>query len=285
MAQTIIDLLNKGTEANRADRFRRGNLICLPAEGSLVITGDLHGHRRNFERMAAYADLGKNPGRHIVLQEVIHGGPENTNGGCLSYELLFDIARYKVSCPDRVHIMMGNHDLSFISDSEVLKDGKEMNRSIRSALDEKYQADSDEVKLAIKRFLFSQPLAVRCENRVWLSHSLPSDRSADQFDRDIFRRALEQADLVKPGSVYTLIWGRKHSQDLLDKLAELLDVDVFVLGHQPQPQGWCQAGRNLLIIASDHSHGCLLPIDLTESYTVEQLQELIVPLASIGVEG
>jgi hypothetical protein len=195
------------------------------------------------------------------------------------------VIRYKVSYPDRVHIMMGNHDLSFISDSEVLKDGKEMNRSIRSALDEKYQADSDQVKLAIKRFMFSQPLAVRCENRIWLSHSLPSDQAAERFDPEIFWRALEQGDLVKPGSAYTLIWGRKHSQGMLDKLAELLDVDIFVLGHQPQPQGWCQAGSNLLIIASDHNHGCLLPIDLAESYTIEQMEEMIVPLASIGVGG
>jgi hypothetical protein len=229
------------------------------------------------------ADLAKNPGRHIVLQEVIHGGPENTNGGCLSYQLLFDVARYKVTFPDRVHIMMGNHDLSFVSDSEVLKDGKEMNRSIRSALDEKYQTDSAEVKIAIKRFLFSQPLAVRCENRIWLSHSLPGDRFGVEFDRRIFERALEQDDLIKPGSAYTLIWGRKHSQGLLDQMADLLDVDTFVLGHQPQPQGWCQAGRNLLIIASDHNHGCLLPIELAESYTIEQLEELIVPLASIGI--
>ncbi|HUT30093.1 MAG TPA: metallophosphoesterase [Sedimentisphaerales bacterium] len=285
MAQATIDLLNRGTEANRADRFRRGNVICLPAEGGLIITGDIHGHRHNFERMVAYADLGRNPERHIVLQEVIHGGPENSGGGCLSYQLLFDVVRYKVSYPDRVHIVMGNHDLSFISDSEVLKDGKEMNRSIRSALDDEFQGHSEDVKLAIKCFLFSQPLAVRCANRVWLSHSLPSDQLFEEFDRGIFDRELEQSDLIKPGSAYILIWGRKHSQALLDRMAELLDVDIFIIGHQPQPQGWCQGGRNLLIIASDHNHGCLLPIDLAESYTIEQLQELVVPLASIGVGG
>ena len=103
MAQTIIDLLNKGIEANHADKHRRDNLICLPADGSLVVTGDLHGHLRNFERISAYADLENNPKRHLILQEIIHGGPEDTLGGCLSYKLLFDIIRYKLSFPDRVH--------------------------------------------------------------------------------------------------------------------------------------------------------------------------------------
>jgi mRNA degradation ribonuclease J1/J2 len=67
MPQTIIDLLNKGIEANNADNYRRDNLIYLPAEGSVIVTGDLHGHRRNFERIVAFADLANNPDRHIVL--------------------------------------------------------------------------------------------------------------------------------------------------------------------------------------------------------------------------
>jgi hypothetical protein len=68
---------------------------------------------------------------------------------------------------------------------------------------------------------------------------------------------------------------------LLDKLAELFDVDIFIVGHQPQQQGWSRAGENLIIIASDGNHGCLLPVDLAKSYTVEQLIDSIVPLASI----
>ena len=133
MPQTIVDLLNKGIEAVNTDKFRRGNVVRLPDKGDLIITGDIHGHRRNFERMVAYADLENNPDRHIVLQEIIHGGPEDSQGGCLSYKLLFDAVRYKLSFPDRVHIIMGNHDTAFISNSEVMKNGKGMNRSMRSA--------------------------------------------------------------------------------------------------------------------------------------------------------
>ncbi len=281
MPQTIVDLLNKGIEAGNADKFRRGNLIHLPAEGSLTIAGDIHGHRRNFERVVAFADLANNPDRHIVLQEIIHGGPEDSQGGCLSYKLLFDVVRYKLSFPDHVHIIMGNHDTAFINNSEVMKNGKEMNRAMRLALDREFRGAGSDVELAIRQFLFSQPLAVRCDNRIWVSHSLPGDRYIDKFDPNILDRQLKINDVVRPGSAYLLTWGRKHSQTLLDKMAGLFDVDIFILGHQWQEEGWCQAGKNLIIIASDHNHGCLLSISLAESYTVEQLIDLITPLTSI----
>jgi predicted phosphodiesterase len=282
MPQTIIDLLNKGIQANNADKFRRGNVIYLPAKGTAIITGDIHGHRRNFERIAAFADLANNPDTHIVLQEIIHGGPEDSEGGCLSYKLLFDVVRYKLDFPDHVHIIMGNHDTAFINDSKVMKNGKEMNRSIRLALEREFQEAGADIRLAIRNFLFSQPLAVRCENRIWASHSLPSDHFVDKFDQQIFDRPLENSDLVKPGAAYLLTWGRNISQQTLDKIAKHLDVDIFILGHQPQQQGWSQAGENLIIIASDHNHGCLLPIDLAKSYTIATLSDSIVPLASIS---
>ena len=281
MAQTIIDLLRRCTEANNADKYRRGNLVRLPAEGSLVVTGDLHGHRRNFERIVAYADLENNPGRHLIFQEIIHGGPEDSLGGCLSYKLLYDVFRFKLNFPDRVHVIMGNHDTAFINNSEVMKDGREMNRAMRQAMEREFGPDIADVELATKQLLFSQPLAVRCDNRIWMSHSLPADRFVDKFDSGIFDRELKINDVVRPGSAYLLTWGRKHSQAMLDKMAGALDTDMFVLGHQPQDQGWCQAGKNLIILASNHNHGRLLSINLAKSYTIEQLIESIVPLASI----
>ena len=282
MPQTIIDLLNKGIEILNADKFRRGNVVNLPAEGNLIITGDIHGHLRNFERIVAFSDLPNNPDRHIILQEIIHGGPEDSQGGCLSYKLLFEAIRYKLTFPDQVHIIMGNHDTAFINNSEVMKDGKEMNRAMRQAIEREFKQASDDVELAIRQFLFSQPLAIRCNNRIWISHSLPSDRSLDKFDPKTLERQLKINDVVRPGSAYLLTWGRKHSQATLDKLAGIFDVDIFILGHQPQEQGWNQAGDNLIIIASNHNHGCLLSIDLAKSYTIEQLIDSIVPLASIS---
>ncbi len=247
----------------------------------MVISGDIHGHRRNFERLVARADLANHPDRHIILQEIIHGGPEDGEGGCLSYRLLFEAIRFKLRFPDQAHFIMGNHDTACISSTEVMKNGKEMNRAMALALDREFRQGGSEVRLAIRQFLFSQPLAARCGNRLWISHSLPNDRSVDLFDRGIFERELQIADCDRPGSAYLLTWGRRHSQATLDRMAKILDADAFVLGHQPQTHGWCQAGENLIILACDHNHGCLLEVDLAKSYTAAHLASLIVPLASI----
>jgi predicted phosphodiesterase len=282
MPQTTIDLLNKGIRANQTDRFRRANLICLPAEGSVVVGGDIHGHRRNFERLLARARLAEDPDRHLVLQEIIHGGPEDGAGGCLSYQLLLDAVRCKLSFPDQVHFVMGNHDTAMINSSEVMKNGKEMNRAMSLALERQFGASGPDVRLAIRQFLFSQPLAVRCGNRVWISHSLPNDRCVDAFDPGVFERELRLGDCERPGSAYLLTWGRRHSQEALNRMARLLDVDLFILGHQPQVHGWCQAGDNLIILASDHNHGCLLQMDLSRTYQTAELVQSLTPLASIA---
>ncbi len=282
MPQTTIDLLNNGIRANQTDRFRRINLVCLPKAGSLVVGGDIHGHRRNFERLVAHAQLAGHPDRHLVLQEIIHGGPEDGAGGCLSYQLLLDAVRLKLSFPDQVHFVMGNHDTAMINSSEVMKNGKEMNRAMTLALERQFGPAGPQVRLAIQQFLLSQPLAVKCGNRIWISHSLPNDRCVDEFDPGIFDRELRLSDCEKPGPAYLLTWGRRHGQAALDRMAKRLDVDLFVLGHQPQQSGWSQAGSNLLILASDHNHGCLLQIDLSKSYTIEELAGSLVPLAAIA---
>lgn len=268
-------------EAHHADNYRRANMVHLPADGSLILTGDLHGHRRNFEKIVSFADLSNHPERHILFQEIIHGGPADDHGGCLSYRLVYDVVRYKLEYPDNVHVIMGNHDTAYINNSEVMKDGREMNRAVHTAMAREYQEAVADVELATKQLLFSQPLALRCENRIWASHSLPADRLVEKFDLTILDRELRVNDIVRPGSAYLLTWGRRHSQPMLDRMAELLDCDIFVLGHQPQEQGWRRAGENLIILDSSHNHGCLLPIDLAQSYTVEQLMESIVLLASV----
>jgi hypothetical protein len=195
---------------------------------------------------------------------------------------LFDVIRYKLSFPDQIHLIMGNHDTAFINSSEVMKDGREMNRAMCMAMQREFGEAAADVELAARQFLFSQPLAARCDNRIFMSHSLPADRFIDKFDPTILNRELKINDVVRPGSAYLLTWGRKHSQELLDNLAGTFDTDLFVLGHQPQEQGWCRAGENLIILASNHNHGCLLSIDLAKSYTIEQLIESIVPLASVS---
>lgn len=282
MAQTIIELLNHGLKANNDDPFRKANLLHLPSDGDLVITGDIHGNLRNFERIVTFADLQNNPKRHLILQEIIHGGPEDSNGRCLSYKLLFDAIRYKLQFPNQIHFIMANHDTAFINNSKVMKNGKEMNESMRSAIKNEFPDTSEDINLAIKQFLFSQPLAARTENKIWISHSLPDNRFMETFDTNIFHRSLKISDIPRPGSVYLLTWGRNHSEQMLKKLSKIFDVDLFVLGHQAPEMGHEKTEENVIILTSEHQHGCMVKINLNENYNTEKLLNSVIPLAAIA---
>jgi hypothetical protein len=281
MSQAVIDLLNKGTEANASDLYRHGNLVRLPGPGSIVITGDIHGHRRNLERVMNYANLDENPDRHVILQEIIHGGETDRHGGCLSFEILFEAVRFKVRYPDQVHIIMGNHDTAFMTESEVMKDGREMNYLMRMAMKKRYGDIMQKMDLAIRRCLFSQPLAVKCDNGIWISHSLPDNRMVSSFDPEVFERELRMDDIARGGAAYSLLWGRNQSQEAVDTMARLVGATVIVTGHQPQEGGWDLLHPNMLILSSEHNHGAFLCVDLSTSYTGRELSEMAMPLAGV----
>ena len=281
MPQHSIDLCNKGISLNKSCKYRQGSLICLPEAGRVIVSGDLHGNRRNFDRIVTYADLENNPDTHVILQEIVHGGPEDNLGGCLSYQLLLQALEYKLEYPEQVHILLGNHDTAVITNSSVLKAGKEMNEAMRSAMKRQFEEHFGNVQDSLVEYLMSQPLAVRTANGIWISHSLPADRYVDSFDPEIFSRDFTLEDIQRPNPVYNFTWGRRHSQDALNKMAQMLNVDVFILGHQPQESGWSIAGENAIILASEHAHGCILEFDLAKKYTAEELSLGIKLLAAI----
>jgi hypothetical protein len=97
----------------------------------------------------------------------------------------------------------------------------------------------------------------------------------DIFDFSIFDRPWTESDLLPRGSVYEAVWGRNHPLDYLDELGRVLGVDIFVVGHQWQEQGFLAVPNRLIILASDHSQGCYLPIDLSKKYTFNELSERI----------
>lgn len=282
MVQEIVDLCAQAAELNYSAKYRKGNILELPGQGRLIITGDLHGHRRNFEKIVTFADLHNNPGTFLVFQETLHGGSEDEFGGCLSFELFFEILRYQLQHPQQVFSILGNHDTAIINDNNVLKAGKEMNEAMKAAMKRRYGDQYGLVMNALKKYLISQFLAVRTPNRIWMSHSLPADAYVEDFDTGVFEKHLEPKDLLRSEPVYFLTWGRRHSKKAIEKLCRLFDVDIFILGHQPQETGFAHTQENLIILACDHNHGCLIQFDLAQSYAAVDLIGSIVPLASIA---
>jgi len=276
----IISAFESGSRANRENIFRQGNLIQIKGSGEVIMTGDLHGHQRNFEKLVRFAKLDQNPQRHLILHELLH----NTSSGqseCHSYLLVAQAAELKARFPNQVHYILGNHGMSQVARDEVLKNGQPMVRALHSGMSTKFAEKAGLVIQALDDFLLSLPLAVRTDNRIWMSHSLPSERNLGNFDDDIFRRELTLNDMKTDSSLHALTWDRSHSEECLNRLRQRWDVDLFIVGHQPQAEGKRLCHERMMILASDHNHGCFLPFDLVKQYQPDELFSLVKPLAMI----
>ncbi len=281
-AARVADDFLHAAELNRTDGLLQGSTIEFPNYGQLVMTGDLHGHRRNFERLQRYCDLERFAPRHIILHEIIHEEVDPVTPRDGSYEVLLAAARWKIEFPDQVHFLMGNHDIAQLTGSEITKNGRLVTVDFEDAVQSAYGSLGPQVMDAIRAFLLSLPLGARTPNRVFLSHSLPSPRDFPAFDPSVLSHAPSANDLAERGSAHLLVWGRYQTEEELAALGDLLDADYFICGHQPQETGFDVIHNRLIILASDHNHGVFLPIDLSKPLTLDGLTNNIRPLAAIA---
>src|SRR3712207_6575453 len=60
-ADQVVETLGAASDENRMEPLRQEQVVFLPAQGELWMTGDIHDHRRNFDKLVKAADLGNNP--------------------------------------------------------------------------------------------------------------------------------------------------------------------------------------------------------------------------------
>jgi len=281
MAHPVANTFASAGELLAGDSGRQGNCLSFSAGEQIICTGDIHGNRRNLAKVVGFADLGAHANRRLILQELLHGGPTDQAGGDRSVELLLRAARLKITHPDRVFFLMGNHDLAQFTGNEITKRGLGMCRAFDAGLDHSFGSDADEVRRAVHQFLRALPLAARCENGVFISHSLPGPARMGLIDWSIFDRPYRQDDLRRGGSVYEWIWGRGHTAEQLTELGEKLNARFFLLGHQPAPSGFDILHDRAMSVASDDSHGAVAVFDAGAELTGQDLPGLARPIVAL----
>jgi hypothetical protein len=282
-SEAVIDIYRRAADENRSDPLLKGATLQFPNYGQLVMTGDMHGHMRNFDKLVKFCVLGQSRGRHVILHELIHREPERLDELDMSHELCYEAAHWKVAFPEQVHFLQSNHELAQVTGQEITKNGRSVTRTFEEGVGHTFgRNNAAKVLDAICEFISSFPLAGRTANGFFLSHSLPSDVDWPAFDPTVLERTITERDLMETGSVYSLVWGRRHSEPLLDQIAETLGVEMFINGHQPQEEGMAVVGHRQLIIASDHNHGVFLPIDLRRSFTMPDLVQCVRKYVSVA---
>jgi len=266
---------------NREDPLLQGSLLVFPNYGQLVMTGDLHGHRRNYEKLKRFCDLEHFGARHVILHELIHEEVVALDARDTSHQLLLDAVRWKREFPEQVHFLLSNHELAQVTHHEISKNGRIVTVAFEDSVRDAYAPAGDSIVEAINQLIRSYPLAGRTPNRVFVSHSLPGARELPSFDPTVLGRTPTADDLDDGGSAHALVWGRYQTEAALHTLRELLDVDFFVCGHQPQEMGYDVVHDQMLILASDHNHGVFLTIDLGKPVSLDTLTRNIRPFAAI----
>jgi hypothetical protein len=281
-ADQAMEIFGSAADENLLSPLRQQQIVHLPAEGEVWMTGDLHDHRRNFDKLLHAVDLGNNPHRHLILHELIHGDHFDNSGAEDSWQMLYRAAELKCDFPEQVHFLLANHDLAQIHGEGIMKSGLSVCEAFTAGLKRDFGGVYQRVNVVVTEFLLSLPLAIRAANGLFFCHSLPTDSQIANFDFTVFDRALVGTDYKrKVGPVYQLIWGRGVTPAGVDQFLEKMNARMVITGHQPQETGFFANGERHLIVASDHNQGVFLPLDLSASYTMDEVVERLQKFVAV----
>jgi hypothetical protein len=285
-ADQVVETFGAAGDENRLSPLRSAQVVNLPAEGEVWMSGDIHDHRTNFKKFVEAADLRNNPQRHIVLHELIHGDHYDAKGAEDSWHILYRAAELKCNFSGQVHFLLANHDLAQIHGEGIMKAGLSVCEAFNAGVMRDFGDRGTMVTVAITEFLLTLPLAIHCPNGMFFCHSLPTDDEIRRFDYDVFNRdPLQPQDYRrKTGPVYQLIWGRRVTPAGVEEFAQRMNAKAIVTGHQPQEMGYAVNGDRHLIIASDHNQGVFLPLKLDQDYDMPMLVRRLKKFVALGHE-
>jgi hypothetical protein len=248
--QKVLKTIEQAMTLFRNTPGRTGGLISLDTAEEVMVVGDLHGNTNAFKRLLEIAALPANPGRHLVLQELVHGLRFYPNdGGDKSHQLVDVVCALKCQYPDRVHLILGNHELSEITNRPIAKAGVPLNALFKQGLATAYGPMADTIYAAYLKLFASLPLACRTPNRVFLCHTIPDPVDVEKLRVEVFDAdTWPDAWMARGGPIYGLTWGRCVDPENIDKFAEIVDADLFITGHQPCDEGFRQANHRQVII-------------------------------------
>jgi Calcineurin-like phosphoesterase len=269
----ILSTIRRASALIRAAPGRLGGIITLKEAADVMVMGDLHGNISAFKQVLALAALDRQPGRHLVFQELIHGSltyPDEK--GDRSHQLLDVFTALKCQYPDRVHHILGNHELSELTGRSIGKDGEGLNAKFRRGVETAYGSSSGDILESYKALFGSLPLAVRTMNRVYVCHTLPDASDFDTLDLELLKAdSWPEEAMKRRGTIYALTWGRDTTPETADRFAAMVDADFFVTGHQPCELGFRQANHRQIIIDGTNPYPCYCLFPALQPLTIDSL--------------
>lgn len=277
----VLATIRRAATLFRATPGRVGSIINLAAADEVLVVGDLHGHLEVFRKALNLADFARNPGRHLVLQELVHDNRIDPDEGTdLSHRLVDVVCALKCQSPDRVHLILGNHELSELTGRSISKQGVPLNDLFRRGVEQSYGPSAGEVTRAYDDLFRSLPIAARTSNRIMICHTIPDERDLESLDLDLLKSGeWPPESLARRGTVYAMTWGRDTSQETADRYATMMDVDLFVIGHHACDEGFRRANDRTLILDGTDPFPAACLFNAKGPAAIETLLDGVRPLA------
>lgn len=272
--ESVLQTCAQAAAANRKTPARQGNLVFLDVDDGdeVFVSADLHGNRLNFKRILQVADLPNHPRRHLVMQEVCHGGPAYPgDAGCMSHLLLEDVAALKCEYPERFHFLLSNHELAELGDFPICKSKRMLNLQFRAGIVELYgQAAADKIRGAYMQFISTCPLAIRTVGGTFISHTLPDRCDVNGFNLSVFERPLTPADWQQGSDVFRLVWGRDYRPANAAAFAKIVNAKLLIHGHEPVSDGVSVPNPQQIILDCCSGRAAYAILPITQSLTQKE---------------
>jgi hypothetical protein len=246
----------------RATAGRRGRVVHLQGATEVLIAGDMHGNLENFRLLLDRAHLKQHPYRHLVVQELVHGAFHYPAGGDKSHQLVDVLAALKCEYPRQVHYLLGNHELAQCTGHPISKGDQDPVQVFNKGIVTAYGGRAWDIMHAYIELFSIIPVVIRTPNRVYLSHSLPTEKNLTHFDPAVLEKETHaDREFRLGGSIHAIVWGRDVRKETADAFLKKVDAGLLITGHIPNEPGYEVPNDRQLILDSMRTPAgfCLFP--------------------------
>ncbi|GAB6055151.1 metallophosphoesterase [Methanobacterium movens] len=221
----------------------------LSGKGHVLIITDIHGNWSDFNKFINIWDDFKGNNNHLVITgDFIHsmGLVEDK-----SIEVLEQI-QYQFESDQNFHVLLGNHEWSLISSVVLFKNRENLSFKFENLLKKRFPGSWKEKLEIYIKFFKKLPVAVKTNNKVFISHSGPSKNI--KSIEDIIN--ISDSGYVENKILEEFLWNRYGDYNLtdIDNFLKKVDCRAMVVGHTPV-DGAKLVGKKQLIISSSYTGG------------------------------
>lgn len=247
----------------------RGKLIELPRKGRALIITDIHGNIEDFGKFMTMWDRFKDDDNHLILTgDFIHAmGMDNDK----SVEIL-EYVKLQCKNSENFHVLLGNHEWATISQKIVFKAGINQTYNFDDLLKEKFGENSEQKLEEYIEFFKTLPVAVRTDNRIFISHAGPP-HNIRSLDEIVHIADEGYNDNLK---LFEILWNRYEDfgDDDLKSFLKTVDCKMMIVGHTPV-DGIKLIHKNQLVVSSSYGKGKKAYVELDLEKDIKKSKDLI----------